>query len=342
MQVLASQTGTSLQAGCRFGAVGPYQNPSDPGAYYISVAANFCQSGAEGFSTYRYIDSSDASDTMNYLAPHVSSDNWSGFYEVMASNPNARVASYAAGDCIGYDESGQTCSSVITSTSGWIYYGVAAVTTSSFTCASLQSAAEEIGFSHSDCGMGKVCYTGGNGGTDPCFAGKSVVTRADGLSVRIDTLKEGDEIVAATADGSLTTGVLSLLSIANPEADVDNFLTLTTAANATVTLTPNHHLPVGVACCSTLKKAKEVSVGEHVWFVEQGKAATTTVITKTVTQGKGLHSPVLTNGAFPIVDDIITSFDSIEKVMLAKYGLASLVAFCKASGTCDTMRGLFK
>ena len=68
------------------------------------------------------------------------------------------------------------------------------------------------------------------------------MTRADGASVRIDTLKEGDEIMAATADGSLTTGVLSLLSIAHPEADVDNFLTLTTAANASVTLTHEHHL----------------------------------------------------------------------------------------------------
>ena len=47
------------------------------------------------------------------------------------------------------------------------------------------------------------------------------------------------------------------------------------------------------------------------------------------------------NGGFPIVNGLVTSFDSIEKVTLAKYGLASLLKACKATGTCDKFRKTF-
>ena len=148
-------------------------------------------------------------------------------------------------------------------------------------------------------------------------------------------------IVAATADGLLTTDTVSLLSIAKPEARAA-FLVLTTAANQTLTLTPEHHVPVGVACCSTLKKAKDVRVGESVWAVEDGATAASVIVaTISKAQGAGLHSPVLTNGGFPIVDGIVTAFDSIETVSLARVGLAPLIAACKSSGTCAKFRELF-
>ena len=54
-----------------------------------------------------------------------------------------------------------------------------------------------------------------------------------------------------------------------------------------------------------------------------------------------MHSPVLSSGSFPLVDGIVTSFDSFEKVTLAKYGLAPLLAACKASGSCETFREMF-
>jgi len=167
------------------------------------------------------------------------------------------------------------------------------------------------------------------------------VTKADGTSSRVDALKEGDQIVAAATDGSLTTDTVSLLSIAHPEVIVDNFITLSTAAGASLTLTPNHHLPVGPACCSTLKMAKDVRIGEVVHTVAEGKTTPTTVIGMHVAKATGLHSPVLTNGNFPVVDGFVTSFDSIDKVTLAKHGLASLVSACKMSGTCETLRHLF-
>jgi len=177
---------------------------------------------------------------------------------------------------------------------------------------------------------------------DPCFPSSSMITKADGNPSRIDALKEGDMIVAATAEGTLTTDKVSLLSIAMPEAHAKSFLALTTAANTTLTLTPGHHVPVGAVCCSTLKKAKDVEVGEKMWAVKDGKAVATTVTTKTASvKASGLHSPVLVNGGFPVVDGLVTSFDSIDKVTLAKHGLAPLLTACKATGTCESFRDMF-
>ena len=121
-------------------------------------------------------------------------------------------------------------------------------------------------------------------------------------------------------------------------------MSLSTAANHTLTLTPGHHVPVGPACCSTLKLAKDVNVGDTVWKVVKGlfpKAIQTTVTAKTATKATGLHSPVLTHGGFPIVDGVVTAFDSIEKVTLAKHGLAPLLAACKVTGTCDKFKEMF-
>jgi len=84
-----------------------------------------------------------------------------------------------------------------------------------------------------------------------------------------------------------------------------------------------------------------VAVGERVWVLRTGKTSATTVTAITATSSKGLHSPVLLNGGFPVVDEIVTAFDSIEKVTLAKHGLKPLIATCKAMGTCEAMLDLF-
>ncbi len=148
---------------------------------------------------------------------------------------------------------------------------------------------------------------------NPCFPSSSIATKADGKPSRVDALKAGDQIVAATADGALTLDTVSLLSIAKPEAHAA-FRVLTTATNHTLTLTDGHHVPVGAACCSALKPAKDVVVGDTVWVVSAGATVATTVTTSTTTWGAGLHSPVLTNGGFPVVDGVVTAFDAIGKV----------------------------
>jgi hypothetical protein len=121
-----------------------------------------------------------------------------------------------------------------------------------------------------------------------------------------------------------------------------SFLELTTAHNKTLMLTPEHHLPVGSMCCSEILKAKEISVGMTVWItVEEKKLASVRITDKSVVDGVGLHSPVLINGGFPIVDGFVTSFDSIEKVTLARNGLSSLIHACKATGSCELFRDMF-
>jgi hypothetical protein len=130
-----------------------------------------------------------------------------------------------------------------------------------------------------------------------------------------------------------------------PEVVGVAYYALATASRKTLTLTPGHHVPVGAECCSTLKKAKDVEVGETVWVAveEASKATATTVTSKSSSSvnALGLHSPVLTNGGFPIVDGVVTSFDSIDKVTLAKHGLAPLLKACKATGTCEMFRDMF-
>lgn len=138
----------------------------------------------------------------------------------------------------------------------------------------------------------------------------------------------------------MTVDTVSPLSISKPSV-MATFVKLTTATNATLLLTATHHLPVGNVCCATLKQAKDVGVGELVWTVINGAGATTQITAKAISNAKGLHSPVLAGGGFPIIDGIITSFDSIEKVTLAKHGLKPLLAACKATATCDTFRNLF-
>jgi len=178
-------------------------------------------------------------------------------------------------------------------------------------------------------------------GDEECFPSGAMVIKADGTTSRVDGLKEGDEIVALTAEGALTTDTVSLLSIAQPKMRASSYAVISTAANHSLTLTAGHHLPVGGKCCSTLKQAENINIGETVWTVAGGAVTYTTVTMVSKVEAKGLHSPVLTNGGFPVVDGVVTAFDTIEKVTLAKYGLAPLLQACKAVGGCDAFRRTF-
>ena len=70
-------------------------------------------------------------------------------------------------------------------------------------------------------------------------------------------------------------------------------------------------------------------------------ASPTAVVHVVLTVGNGLHSPVLINGNFPVVDGVVTSFDSIAAVTLAAYGLSSLEAVCQVTGTCKLLLRAF-
>lgn len=196
-----------------------------------------------------------------------------------------------------------------------------------------------------------------NDAFNPCFPSSALATLANGSATRLDALRPGDAIVAATASGHLTTGRLSFISIAQPEATSRLFVTLTTGAGQTLTVTAEHHLPVGGACCTALKTAREIEVGETIWIAGAsaaeieppvvrllagkglaGSAAAALVAQKGEALGDGLHSPVITAGHFPVIDGVVTAFDAIGKVTLASYGLPLLEAACTATGTCALVR----
>eukprot|EP00965_Chrysotila_dentata_P233174 6199431-Pleurochrysis_carterae.AAC.1 len=193
-----------------------------------------------------------------------------------------------------------------------------------------------------NCGttVGSFCnQVAGGVNVEDCFPADAKVTLSNGTIVRIDSLRNGDTMLAATVDGRLSSDEVTLFSIAMPKA-VAPFISLSTS-NATLKLTPEHHLPVGPTCCNSLKKAKDVVVGDVVWTAQTQEISSTIVTRKSVVNGVGLHSPVLMNGGFPIVDGLVTSFDSIEQVSLARKGLSSVVGACTASGTCKLFRNLF-
>ena len=170
---------------------------------------------------------------------------------------------------------------------------------------------------------------------DPCFPSEALVTMVDGSPRRLDALRAGDTIVAARADGSLTNDIVSHLSLADADVKSTSFVVLTTESGRNLTLTPTHHVPVGATCCANLKEAKDIVVGETVYEAVVSAAVRATQVKKigTVTKS-GLHSPVLSHGAMPIVNGVVTSFDTMEIVRLATYGLPLL----EATGLTATFR----
>lgn len=172
--------------------------------------------------------------------------------------------------------------------------------------------------------------------SNPCFPSSAMVTKADGTPTRLDVLKQGDVIKVLDHSGALTTDTVSALSIAQPQAQA-TFLLLTTASKANLTLTPEHHIPVGPACCATLKQAKDVAIGETVYQATAEGTVATTVAKITKVAKQGLHSPVTTHGTYPVVDSFATAFDSATKVHLASYAVPIL----EATGTTALFRRAF-
>ena len=161
--------------------------------------------------------------------------------------------------------------------------------------------------------------------------------------MRIDTLREGDAVLAATTSGALITDVVSRLSLARAEVEA-TFVTVTTASQQAITLTPEHHLPVGSSCCSELKRAKELSVGEQVWVVSPASptaARPTTVVQIKAVISTGLFSPVLEGSTFPVVNDVVTSFDSWLGVAIHARLSPFMMPLAKATGTADLIRHAF-
>ena len=88
----------------------------------------------------------------------------------------------------------------------------------------------------------------------PCFPSDSTVRLACGTLSRLDALKHGDSILAASADGKLYYDEVSFLSIAMPE-QASTFVKMI-AGNTTLIITDSHHVSVGPQCCDEVVRAE--------------------------------------------------------------------------------------
>lgn len=181
----------------------------------------------------------------------------------------------------------------------------------------------------------------------------SQVVLADGTPSRIDALKEGDAILAATKDGRLTVDTVSRFSIADRSRSA-SFLSITTEAIPTsegssdlvaekishkIELTLGHHLPTGPD--RSLKQAKDVVVGDILWRVVDSAAGTlrpVRVVSIDVTIAHGLHNPLMTFGSQPIVNGFATSFNNEAIVTIDSFAVPVVEALCAATGTCALAR----
>jgi len=183
-------------------------------------------------------------------------------------------------------------------------------------------------------------------GDQSCFPADSRVTLSDGSSVRVDALKAGDSILVAARDGSLAYERVSMFSLSDSAASA-TFIALSLApAQATHTkqrrlrLTPDHHVPTGAECCTVLSVAKDIQVGDTVWVADaaKGNAEAWRVYDIELDIAQGLYNPLSEAGGFPVVDGVVTSFNSIEVVMLDSIAVPWLEAMCSATGTCTALR----
>lgn len=154
-------------------------------------------------------------------------------------------------------------------------------------------------------------------GEPVCFPAFATVVVEGGGIVPVSTLAPGDRILSSDGHGSLRFDVVSTFSIAEPNRTGTPFLVITSAAGTTLTLTRAHHLSVGSVCCSTLKRAGDIMIGDVIWQLQDGRASPQVVVYIGDTFGRGLFSPVLVGGGYPIVDGTVTAFDNSAVVSVA-------------------------
>lgn len=193
-----------------------------------------------------------------------------------------------------------------------------------------------------ECGVDSDCYHGND--TDweclldvcepGCFPSDATIELASGARVTIDSLKLGDAIVATDASGAKFIDTVSFNSYAAPHRVGESFVVLTTSEGGELHLTQDHHLPVGDACCSQLARGGDVKVGDTVWFLEGASATAHRVAAVDKRTADGLHSPVLVNGGFPVVNGLVTAFDDLAGIAAAAKWLPTLQKACVATGTC--------
>ena len=127
--------------------------------------------------------------------------------------------------------------------------------------------------------------------------------------------------------------------MADPDVEA-SFVTITMSTDTadgartdiTLSATAEHYLLTGATCCSELKTAGSVRIGDKLWARGADAAVPATVTALSTKRDVGKHSPVLTHGTYPIVDGVVTSFDHAAGVQimasLAPWMEPALAAVC--------------
>jgi len=71
---------------------------------------------------------------------------------------------------------------------------------------------------------------------------------------------------------------------------------------------------VGSQCCFNLKMAKDVVLGDHVWLTEGHELISSEISHISLTVKEGLHNPLMKKGGFPVINGIVTSYNTARVV----------------------------
>lgn len=170
----------------------------------------------------------------------------------------------------------------------------------------------------------------------PCFPSSASVELRGGARVRLDALRVGDEVRSVDLAGRPSVGRVSALSVRRPDARAVVWR-VTTEAGGVLHATADHHVASGAACCAHVVRVRTLRPGDVLWTSVNGTRASPVRVSsvRSGVDAVGLHSPVLSNGDHPVVDGVVTSFDRIAVVRLARtVGLGWVEALCHAVGWC--------
>lgn len=147
---------------------------------------------------------------------------------------------------------------------------------------------------------------------EPCFPGDAMVSTMEG-SKRVRDLEVDDAILARSLEGTLTYAFVSPLSITSHDIVPQTLLRMNATGGASIVVTTQHRLATGKTCCANLTEAGLVRVGDAIH--DDVGLRFVTSIEPHVAASPGLYSPVLSNGALPIVDGVVTSPGSASEMM---------------------------
>jgi hypothetical protein len=125
--------------------------------------------------------------------------------------------------------------------------------------------------------------------------------------------------VATDQDGRRVIDEVAFSSLADENAKKRAYLQVATSEGLVLEITGGHHVPVGPKCCTDLRVARDLRVGDTMWTLESSGHRAQAQVVSSIRQihADGLHSPLLVGGGFPVVSGFVTSFGDLQQVRSA-------------------------